>query len=168
MRRIIGHWTAGGYKADAHSLGAYHFLVEGDGTVVGGKFPPEANQVLHPGQYAAHCLNCNTGSIGVAMAAMRDATESPFSTGPCPIRPEQLASFIALLALLSNKYFIPISRYTILTHAEVQPTLGIRQRGKWDIRWLPGMKTTAPAVEVGDTIRERVSAKLHAGNPQKG
>ncbi len=26
-----------------------------------------------------------------------------------------------------------------LSHAEVQPTLGIRQNAKWDISWLPGM-----------------------------
>lgn len=53
-----------------------------------------------------------------------------------------------------------MTRRTVLSHAEVQPTLGIRQRGKWDIAWLPGMAKPGDPVAVGDRLREQVAAAL--------
>ena len=43
----------------------------------------------------------------------------------------------ALVANLALHYKIPVTPQTILTHAEVQPTLGIKQRGKWDVTRIP-------------------------------
>jgi len=51
----------------------------------------------------------------------------------------------------------------VLTHAEVQPTLGVRQRGKWDITWLPGMEAPGDPIDVGDVLRAKISAALGQG-----
>lgn len=156
MKRIICHWTAGNHRASALELGRYHFIVEGDGTVIAGKFRPEDNLDPQPGRYAAHTLNCNTGSVGIALAAMAGAQERPFRTGAAPITDRQLQAFATLAAELAAKYKIPLTRQTVLTHAEVQPTLGIRQKAKWDITWLPGMALPADPVFVGDKLRRMI------------
>jgi hypothetical protein len=159
MKRIVIHWTAGGHKPSNLDKGHYHFLIDGDGKVHSGTFPVEANAKPVKGKYAAHTLNCNTGSIGVALCAMAGAVERPFSAGKSPITPAQVKALAALLRDLCAKYKIPVTRETVLSHAEVQPTLGIRQRGKWDIAWLPGMKAPGDPVAVGDKIRAMVTAK---------
>lgn len=161
INKIVLHWTAGGHTPSNLDKEHYHFIVAGDGTVVPGKWPVEANRKPVKGKYAAHTLNCNTGSIGVAVAAMAGAQERPFDAGRAPITPAQLKALAALCRDLATKYRIPVTRETILSHAEVQPTLGIRQRGKWDIAWLPGMKAPGDPVAVGDKLRAMI-----AGAPQ--
>jgi hypothetical protein len=166
MKRIIMHWSAGPNVVTDLDRQHYHFIVDGKGNVVAGRYNPEANETIKGGAYAAHTLACNTGSIGVAVAAMAGAIERPFSAGGSPITGPQLSAFTSLIADLAHTYGIAVSRRTILSHAEVQPTLGIHQRGKWDITWLPGMTAPADPIVVGDRLRAEVSAKL-AGIPRK-
>jgi N-acetyl-anhydromuramyl-L-alanine amidase AmpD len=163
MKRIILHWTGGAYNPNSLDLEHYHFIIDGNGVEHTGKFKPEANLRPRPGRYAAHTLRCNTGSIGVAVAAMGGATEAPYNPGPFPIRAVQVSAVARLCADLAKQYGIPVSRTTILTHAEVQPTLKIRQRAKWDIRVLPGMKSPGDPIAVGDTLRARISEELERG-----
>lgn len=165
MNRIILHWTAGTNKASKLDKQHYHFIVEGDGTVVAGDLPPEANLSTKDGTYAAHTLNCNTGSIGVALAAMAGAREAPFTAGRFPITPQQPKALARLVAKLCQSYSIPVTRETVLTHAEVQPTLKIAQRGKWDITWLPGMSKPEGAVQTGDWLRGLIKAEMPAKPP---
>lgn len=161
MKRIIIHWSAGGHWATATDREHYHFVIEGDGSIVDGVHAPEANAVIGNGKsYAAHTRNANTGSIGVALAAMRGAVERPFNPGPSPITDKQLTALSRLCARLCRKYQISVTRQTVLTHAEVQPTLGIQQRGKWDITWLPDMDKPGDAVKVGDRLRKMISQEL--------
>lgn len=158
MKRIVVHWTAGGHKANAVDREHYHVLIEGDGNVVLGSRGPEANESTKDGDYSAHVRALNTGSIGVALCAMREAKERPFSAGPSPITDAQLDALADVLADLTASYGIPIDRRHVLTHAEVQPTLGVAQRGKWDITWLPGMKGAGDPIQVGDSIRAAARA----------
>lgn len=160
MKRIILHWTAGNYKASGLDKQHYHYIVEGDGTVVQGKFKPEANLAFRSGGYAAHTLNCNTDSIGVAVAAMAGAVQSPFKFGLSPITDAQIKSLVRLVAQLCRTYSIPVKSDTVLTHAEVQPTLGIQQRGKWDITWLPGFSKSEAPIFVGDILRDKIRREL--------
>jgi N-acetylmuramoyl-L-alanine amidase len=162
MKRIIIHWSAGGHTPSNLDKEHYHYIIAGDGTVVPGKWPVAANEKPVKGKYAAHTLNCNTGSIGVAVAAMAGAVERPFNAGKAPITPAQVKALAALCRDLAAKHKIPVSRETILSHAEVQPTLGIKQRGKWDIAWLPGMKAPGDPVAVGDKIRAMIAGKKDA------
>lgn len=158
LHTIIGHWTAGATGLIELELRAYHRLVDARGHVFAGHHAPEANINTSDGQYAPHTAAMNTGAISVSMDAMANAQERPFYPGTNPITKEQLAGFVEEIATLADTYDIPISRWTVLSHAEVQPTLGVKQRNKWDICWIPGMVAPGDAVEVGDVIRDMVRA----------
>ena len=160
LKRIIGHWTAGEDENQVDDVRHYHFIVTRDGRRVRGVYTPEDNIICSDDVYAAHTLGCNTGSIGIAMDAMRGAVERPFFEGPAPITEIQLKEFCKWIAELAKKYDIPVTRETILTHAEVEPTLRKKQRGKWDICWLPGMVKPLGPVLVGDRIRGMVRVEL--------
>lgn len=165
MERIIIHWTAGHHKANEHDRNAYHLLIEGDGKVVLGKPSIAANSgKIKPG-YAAHTLNCNSGSIGVSMACMANAQESPFKAGPSPMTREQFDKMIKVVAELCRRYKIKVTPKTVLTHAEVQKNLGIRQRNKWDITRLPFDPSLKGAAAIGDHIRQRVVAIMQGATP---
>lgn len=160
MDRIIIHWTAGGNKANATDKKHYHVLIEGDGRVVLGDHPIKANAAPLAKAYAAHTLNCNTGSIGVSLCGMVGAVESPFKPGKAPITKVQFEAAIKEVARLAMGFGIAVSPKTILTHAEVEANLGIKQRGKWDITILPWDTKVKGAKVVGDLIRASVAAQL--------
>lgn len=169
MQRIIIHWTGGPHQPTGLDLHHYHYVIDGAGKVHPGKFPVSANAGrLVKGAYAAHTLNCNTGSIGVALAAMSGAAERPFRPGTAPVTGAQLTALAGLCRELSARYGIAITPRTVLTHAEVQPTLGIAQRGKWDVTWLPGMAAPGPAVETGNRLRALITAPVVAEKAPTG
>lgn len=147
LTRVHVHWTGGAHKANALDRRHYHRLIEGDGAVV------EAHA---PTVRLAHTLNANEGAIAVSLCAMDGATERPWQPGAFPIRSAQLAAMARVVADLCRAYDIPVSRYSVLSHAEVQPTLGIRQRGKWDVCWMPGMERPADPISVGDRLRDMI------------
>ncbi len=161
MDGIILHWTAGADGVTPHEADSYNFLIGRDGTITPGKHAPEAQiPPLRAGAYAAHTLNANGNRIGVALDAMGDANERPFRAGRFPITELQLDVLVTFGADLCLKYGIPVTRRTVLSHAEVQPTLGIKQNGKWDISWLPGMDAPGDPVAVGDQLRARILAAM--------
>jgi hypothetical protein len=156
--RIIAHWSVTKYKCDADSRDHYHFIYEGDGTEVPGHKKPEDNLSTADGIYAAHTLGCNTGSIGVACAAMFGAV-SETNYGKYPITLVQFRAMCFGIARLCKKYGIPVTPKTVLSHAEVQGTLGIKQRGKWDISVLP-FANLKGAKACGDAMRTDVAGYL--------
>lgn len=156
---IVVHWTAGTNKVSSLDRQHYHFIVDGAGNVVPGIHKPEDNDSTSDGRYAAHTRGANTGRIGVSMAGMRGAVESPFEAGPSPLTKPQWDAMVKLVASLCKKYKIKVSPETVLTHAEVEKTLGIKQKGKWDITRLPFNKTVIGAKAVGDLLRKEVSAQ---------
>ncbi|WP_209009063.1 peptidoglycan recognition protein family protein [Pseudovibrio japonicus] len=158
LKRIIMHWTAGADGVNSLERSHYHLIVDRMGKVHTGALKPEANVNCRDGQYAAHTRALNTGSIGVAVDAMAGAKESPFEKGDYPITKVQVRALAEAVADLCKTYGIPITRQTVLTHAEVQPTLNVKQRNKWDITWLPGMPRPGKPVEVGDQLRELIKA----------
>lgn len=162
MRWIITwHWTAGAYGVNPLEADAYHFIIGQDGRVTNGVDKPEDNiPPLRPGAYAASTLNLNSYNISIAVDAMAGAVERPFNAGRSPITPAQVDALVALTAKLAAKYNVPVTRERMLSHAEVQPTLGIRQRNKWDIMWLPGMPATENPVRVGDILRKQVMERM--------
>jgi hypothetical protein len=74
--------------------------------------------------------------------------------------PEQLVGLARAAARLCAAYDIPVSRWSVLTHAEVHPTLGIAQRQKWDVNVLPGMAAPVDPITAGDRIRELITRYL--------
>lgn len=161
MDRIVWHWSAGGHKANATDKKHYHIIIEGDGKIVRGDHAISDNESTAT-PYAAHTRGLNTGSIGVALAGMRQARERPFSAGPSPLTEAQIEVLVDQTASLCRQYNIPVTRQTVLSHAEVEPTLGVKQRNKWDITWLPGMAKVGDPVAIGDALRAKVEAELRA------
>jgi hypothetical protein len=159
--RSITHWTAGGPRANDIDKKHYHKITNFDGTVVDGNEAIEDNIVTSDGDYAAHTLNLNTGSGGFAMAGMHGAKENPFDPGQYPITETQFEAHCRMLAQFHAEYgILPITKQNCLTHAEVEPTLGVKQRGKWDITRLPFKPELRGAIPCGDYMRERVNAYL--------
>ena len=165
MKRLISHWTGGGNRANAKDRKHYHRLVEYDGTIVEGTEGIEDNIVTSDGDYARHTLNLNTQSIGVALCGMLGATERPFYPGPSPITERQWHTFCILISDLCREYSIPITPETVLTHAEVESTLGVKQRGKWDLTRLPHRPELRGSRAVGDHMRALVQEAFDEFSP---
>ena len=160
MERIIVHWTVGRHEANSTDRAHYHLIIEGEGNLVRGVHSIVANESAADGDYAAHVSGLNTGSIGVSLCGMLGAKESPFDAGSFPITRKQWDVLPMVLADLCRRYAIPVTRQTVLTHAEVQPTLGVKQRGKWDITRLPWDDGVRGALVVGNQMRAAVTALL--------
>lgn len=160
MSRVIVHWTAGTNKASDFDRKHYHILIEGDGKLVRGIPSIKLNEAPAKAGYAAHTLNCNSGSIGISLCGMHGAVEAPFNPGKYPITAEQWKALAEAVADLCERYDIPVSPKTVLSHAEVQANLGIKQRNKWDIATLPFDRKFKTAKAVGDRLRAEVTALL--------
>jgi hypothetical protein len=121
--------------------------------MVAGSNAIEDNVVTADNDYARHTLNLNTGSIGVACCGMMGSQEEPFRPGPAPITEKQWRTMCIMVADLCRVYGIPITPETVLTHAEVWPTLGVRQNGKWDFTRLPHRPDLRGSKAIGDYMR---------------
>lgn len=161
MQRVILHWTAGSHKATEFDRQHYHVLIESDGRLIRG-IPSIALNSMPRAKagYAAHTLNCNTGSVGVSMCCMAGAVERPFNAGSAPLTKVQWDMASTVIAELCKRYIIPVGPKTVLSHAEVQANLGIAQRGKWDVAKLPFDPSFDTARECGDRFRAEVKGKL--------
>lgn len=162
MERIIVHWTAGGYGISDNDLSHYHFLIDQFGGGWRGLNPVSGNaRTNKSGDVTSHTKDCNTGSIGISVAAMGNAIEEPFDAGPWPITTLQWDALIKAVVELSIFYKIPVDRETVLMHGEVQANLGIKQDGKWDIGRLPFAEDLFHnSAEVGDYLRTLVNAEI--------
>jgi N-acetyl-anhydromuramyl-L-alanine amidase AmpD len=166
MTRVILHWTAGSYVASSLDKEHYHFLIDGTPKIVRGRHSISANQHIgskSQDQYAAHTKGANTGAIGVSICASAGAVEAPFSPGSFPLKEVQWQLAADLVAALCKRYAIAVTDKTVLTHAEVQTNLGIRQNGKWDIAKLSFGKGLMTAKACGDDFRARVQKAMSAG-----
>lgn len=155
--RIVTHWTAGQYEMSDSDYEKYYEVVDGDGTRRLCKRRPEANNNVNDGDYAAHVRAKNTRSVGLAMCCMEGAREMPSKKGKYPMTETQLGVFIDMVAEYAETYGIHVDRRHVLSHEEVDVTLGVPQ-DKWDIMWLPHMAKPGNVVEVGDFLREQISA----------
>lgn len=160
MTRIIVHWSAGSYRASDLDKKHYHFIIEGSGNVVLGDNSVADNMNTGDSIYAAHTKGCNSGSIGVSFASMAGAVESPFNAGKFPLTEAQWARGMDVIAHLASFYRLLVTDKTVLTHAEVQPNLGIKQAGKWDITRLPFDPSLIGAKACGDKMRRDVKARM--------
>lgn len=155
MKRIIIHWTAGGYYPTEYEKEHYHFLIDKDGMIHSGKFRPEDNEICRVGKYAAHTGGGNTGSIGVAMCAMAGFINKS-SVGNYPILKKQFEKTMEFCANLVKKYNLEVTPQSVLTHYE----FGIKNpkttsAGKIDIIYLPPYSWVEKN-EIGSFIRSKV------------
>lgn len=155
MKRIIIHWTAGGYYPTEYEKEHYHFLIDKDGIIYNGKFRPEDNEICKLGKYAAHTGGGNTGSIGVAICGMAGFINK-LSVGKYPILKKQFEKTMEFCANLVKKYNLEVTPQSVLTHYE----FGIKNprttsAGKIDIIYLPPYSWVEKN-EVGSFIRSKV------------
>ena len=155
MKRIIIHWTAGGYYPTDYEKEHYHFLIDKDGAIHCGKFKPEDNEVCKPYKYAAHTGGGNTGSIGISLCAMAGFINK-LTTGKYPILKKQFESAMEVCAKLVKKYDLDITPQTVMTHYE----FGLKNpktssAGKIDIIYLPPYPWVSKD-EVGSFIRSKI------------
>ena len=158
MKRIILHWTAGGYNASSTDKEHYHILIQGDGTLVRGDHPIDDNVSTADDDYAAHTRGRNTGSIGVSVCCMVGAHEKTSKFGVAPMKKAQWLQMAAVTAELATFYKIKVTPKTILGHGEVEKNIGPKQKGKWDPMVLP-WDTSLTKAQVGNLFRSEV-AKL--------
>lgn len=155
MKRIIIHWTAGGYVPTSYEKEFYHFLVDSLGKIHLGKFKPEANLICRKGMYAAHTGGGNTGSIGIALCAMADF-KNKNNVGDFPITKVQFESAMKLCAEQAKKYDIKIAPENVMTHYEFgQKHRDTTSCGKIDIVFLPPYPWVS-ADDVGSFIRSKI------------
>lgn len=162
MKRVITHWTAGTHSASSLDKEHYHIIVEGDGNLVKGDHDIADNVSTSDDDYAAHTRRCNTGSIGISLACMggNEVKEDPFNAGPWPMTETQWDKMVEAVADLVTFYGISITPETVLSHAEVQGTLNIPQRGKWDFTRLAFDPSVSGAKACGDKLRADVETML--------
>ena len=153
---------AGGHKATTFDKSHYHILIEDDGALVRGTPTIDLNQSPVRKGYAGHTLNCNSGSIGVSLCCMASARESPFDAGTAPMTRAQWDKLPHVLAALCERYSIEPTPKTVLSHAEVEPNLSIKQRGKWDIARLAFDPSIVGAKACVDIFRKRTAELLNA------
>lgn len=155
MKRIIIHWSAGGYYPTDYEKEHYHYLVDKDGKIHNGKFQPEDNEFCRAGRYAAHTGGGNTGSIGIALCAMA-GFKTPNNLGNYPILKKQFESMAEFCAKLVEKYKLEINTKTVMTHYE----FGLNNprttsAGKIDIIYLPPYPWLSKE-EIGSFIRSKI------------
>lgn len=163
VRGVVWHWTAGANGLIELEKKAYNFLHDTKGNTYDGN-ATIAEQVMYDwrrGIGASHTKSMNTGWIGLSVDAMAGAVQTnPITWGSHPITWEGIDAMLEQTADLHREYGFPISRWTTLSHAEVQPTLGVKQRWKWDYVVLPGDTKSRDPVEVGDILRERLKERF--------
>lgn len=153
LSRVHWHWTGGHHKPNRDDKRPYHVLFEGSGAMI---------RLAALTDYRPHTLKANSGAVGLSLCGMFEARERPFQSGPEPITAAQVDALVRETAEICKAYDIPVSQWSTLSHAEIQPTLGIKQRLKWDYTWLPGMSRPGDPIEVGNMLRDMLRAKLRA------
>jgi hypothetical protein len=167
LRSISLHWTAHDYDA---VFPAYHYCISGARDVLVHHTHDLRENMrdvrLDPSlPYAAHTMGRNSWSIGISIAAMRDATPADF--GSFPLTEPQLDAMCRVAAALASFYGIDVA--AIRTHAEAaldDGYFGAATGGehlRWDIARLrpsPEPLLPAEATATGDWFRARVAALI--------
>ena len=163
-KRIILHWTGGGHRANSVDRRHYHYVIEGDGTVVAGEHPVAANlrTPLKDGEYAAHTGGFNAGSVGVALAGMFGARRGG-DAGPYPLTKAQIDTLITFVALLCDTWGLdPHDPAQLFTHHEawtLHRVKGVSNPTKWDITTIP-FRPDLEEDEVGPWLRWQIADRL--------
>lgn len=156
MRRIIIHWTGGGWFPSITDKEHYHFLIDRNGKVINGKYKVEDNENCSDGKYASHCGGGNTGAIGVAMCGMYVPKGVNIKDTKFSLTKIQCEACFKLIAELCKKYNIKITPQTVQTHYEFGLTHPKTiSAGKIDIIFLPSYPEITTN-QMGSFIRNKV------------
>lgn len=156
IKRIIIHWTGGVYQPNEKEYNSYHFLINGDGLTIKGKYTPQDNENCSDGRYAAHTGGGNTGSIGVTLCGMLGYQEGKPNSTKYPLKEKQCEACWKKVAELCKLYGLKINPETVMTHFE----FGLKHpnttsKGKIDIVYLPPYPKEHK-YHIGEFIRNKV------------
>ncbi len=155
VKRVIIHWSAGRYYPTAFEKRYYHYLIDFDGKTVKGNYSPEDNDNCKDKHYAAHTGGGNTGSVGICICAMAGFVSNS-TCGDYPITRKQFEACMKLTAEICQKYNIPITEDTVMTHYEFgKKNPKTTSKGKIDIIYLPPFPWLGKN-DIGQFIRTKV------------
>lgn len=161
IKGVVLHWAASSYKVSDNVKKHYNFVIDEKGTVHNGLHPlSHQTPPLNSGGYAAHTKSYNSYQAGIGLLGMHGAKEKPFNAGKYPLTKIQFMEAVRLTAKICIEHKITVTAKSILTHAEVQGTLGIKQSGKWDITRLPWDDSIVGGTAVGSHYRNLVRAEM--------
>lgn len=147
FKNIILHWTAGNYTPCSTDILHYHYLIDGFGNVVAGKYTPEDNLNCNDGKYAAHCGGGNTSRIGLSICCRKN-----LSTPPTKKQVETMCNLAAHLCIVYN-----LKPSECMTHAEFgQAHPKTSSYGKIDINQLPHAGVSGVKA-CGDYLRNKIN-----------
>ena len=106
-----------------------------------------------------HAGFANSDAMGIAICGMRGASESGHYLGVYPIKECQYDMMIEEVAAYAKGYGIPITPTTVLLHSEVNHSLKVNGRYKWDVNYSP-REGFMSAQYAGEMLRERVQAVI--------
>lgn len=163
IKRVHWHWAASNYKVTDFIKSHYNIVIDKDGNEHAGAALPVEQGNYVPGKIGvSHTYMANTGAVGISIAAMAGAYTSGNTVrmGDYPLTWDAIDGMLNATVRLCKEFDITPSRTTTLSHAEVESNLGIKQRGKWDIRVLPNRPLELlNATEAGDILRKRMMDK---------
>lgn len=169
FNRITAHHTGGGYTPNAIDLRSYPICIDGDGQPHRGSHPWDANAAGKPlvsGRYFAHTRGLNSGNFGIAICAMAGGQWSnPRGSKAFP-RPAQVDALISEMAARCRQFGIVPDRRFTLSHAEVEPTLGVRQAQKWDFDYQIRNTSGRDPIAIFDEIRQEIVNRLGGIRPE--
>jgi hypothetical protein len=163
---VVWHWTGGTHQANSIDVQHYHWIVNGDGSIVPG-VNPTRNFHPCPANYGAHTRNLNSGWLAISLSCLGGPGTNDSNQGQWPMTKAQADVMVAISAQLAEHYGIPVQRPSkadrrgFLSHAEVQDALGISQAGKWDFTVCYDPKVRG-AKNVGDFFRRQVRERMIA------
>lgn len=166
ITRVHWHWTASTYDVTWDVRRHYNNVFDKDGNEYDGGAPAQQQAFYIPGKVGvSHTFNGNTGAIGLSVAAMGDASAnwgaSTVDQGKYPLNWEMIDAMLKKTVEYCRAFDIKPSPWTTITHCEVQTNIGIKQKGKWDIRVLPdNPKQLMAEKTAGDLLRKRMMEKF--------
>lgn len=163
LHRVIWHWTASTYDVTHSDLTHYNMVFDYQGNAYEGAARPEhqANYNWKRKIGVSHTRNSNTGCVGLSVSAMHGASGWPkLDWGSYPLTWDGIDAMLEYTAELCEEFDIPVSPWSTLSHAEVEPTLGIPQKSKWDFMVLPGSTAPEDPVKIGNELRHRLKEKF--------
>jgi hypothetical protein len=163
IHSLVWHWTAGRDMPSREDLKHYNdvFDFEGNQYDGGARIEHQANYDWRKGVGVSHSKNANSGRGGLAVAGMHGAEGWPsLDWGDHPITWDGIDGMLKRSADYCKEFDIPVTKWSTLTHAEIETTLGIKQNNKWDYMVLPGDTQVRNAVVVGEILRDRLRTRF--------
>lgn len=168
ITRIHWHWAVSTYDVTPRVRSHYNGVFDYEGNEYDGGAPAQHQANYSYGQNkvgVSHTLSANTGSVGLSVACLSgvrpDWSEMSVIQGKYPVTWKAIDAMLEKTAELCEAFDIYPSKWTTLNHAEVQPNLGIRQKGKWDIQILPHEPNKIQTASgAGDLMRSRMLEKF--------